>query len=243
MKDNKFNQWLAGLIDGDGNLGLASNKYPTCEITVHIRDEPLLRKIQNKFGGSVRKRSGVNAIRWRVTKKEHMQNLINSINGNIRNSVRLKQLYKVCDVWGIEVLPHEPLTLNNRWITGFFDGDGTINYYFYAKNRPQLFISISNKYKENLDELVDLFGGNIYYDKGGQGSFKWVITNQESHMKFYNYHKNNPSFSFKGHKIFLIKEFYVLYNQKAYSIADSSNMLYKAWLEFDKKWQTYNINS
>jgi len=239
-KARGFNQWLGGLIDGDGHFGVTEGKYTNCEITVHITDEPLLRKIQNKFGGSIRKRTGVNALRWRVSAKDKMSHLVNSVNGNIRNSVRINQFHRICGILGIDVLPNEELTLDNSWIMGFFDADGTINYYHYLNNRPQLFISISNKYKENLDHLIRLFGGSILYDKGGHGSFKWVITNEKFHMNFYNYHMSNPSYSLKGHKLFLIKEFYKLYNMKAYIKGDSC-MLYKSWLEFDKKWQVFNV--
>lgn len=237
--DKKWNQWLAGLIDGDGQFRLADKKHPLCEIIVHLDDEPMLRKLQNKLGGSITKRSGVNALRWRSTKKEVIIDLIQRVNGNIRNTVRVPQFHRICEVFNIEVLPNEKLTLDNSWISGFFDarGVGTINYY-EMNNRLQLFIGISNKHKINLDDLVKLYGGKIHFDKGGKGTFKWIINNEESHMIFYNYHFNNPCYSVKSKRIFLIKKFYELYNRKAYLISDS--FLYKAWLEFDKKWKSFD---
>ncbi len=48
----KFNQWLAGLIDGDGYLRVSKQGYTSCEITVGLEDEKMLIQIQNKFGGS-----------------------------------------------------------------------------------------------------------------------------------------------------------------------------------------------
>lgn len=57
----KFNQWLAGVVDGDGSLQVSSIGYTSCEITMGIADEPCLRYIQDKVGGSLKMRSGVKA--------------------------------------------------------------------------------------------------------------------------------------------------------------------------------------
>lgn len=47
-------------------------------------------------------------------------------------------------------------------------------------------------------------------------------------MNYYEYNKICPSRSFKGRRIFLIKEFYGLYNLKAYQKGDNDPLLYKA---------------
>lgn len=93
-KDLNFNQWLAGLIDGDGYLYVTKEGYSGCEITVALEDEKMLRIIQNKLGGSVKPRSGCKAVRYRLQNKPGMIELINRINGLIRNTVRIPQLYK-----------------------------------------------------------------------------------------------------------------------------------------------------
>lgn len=237
-EDIKFNQWLAGLIDGDGCFGITQKKYTNCEITVGIEDEKMLRLIQNKFGGSIKLRSGSNSIRYRLQNKDSMIKLVNSINGNIRNSKRLVQLYKICNLLNIEVINPIKLDINNSWISGYFDADGTINYY-YSKNssRPQLIISITNKYLIDIEPCKEILGGNIYFDKSQNGYFKWTISNEKYHMIFYNYIKNNPSRSYKGNRIFLIPLFYKNYNSKSYIKNDS--LLYKNWLKFDNKWKTY----
>jgi hypothetical protein len=58
---------------------------------------------------------------------------------------------------------------------GFFDADGTINFYPHFKNqihyRNQLTISVGNKHYQNLLSFKNRFGGNIYFDKGGSGKF------------------------------------------------------------------------
>lgn len=63
VKENYFNQWLAGLIDGDGSFQVSKKGFTSCEITVALHDEHMLRIIQNKLGGSIKPRSGVRAVR------------------------------------------------------------------------------------------------------------------------------------------------------------------------------------
>ena len=236
--NNKFNQWLAGLIDGDGCFGITQKKYTNCEITVGIEDEKMLRQIQNKYGGSIKLRSGSNSIRYRLQNRPQMINLINAVNGNIRHSKRLVQLAKVCNLLEIDLISPIPLNKDNSWLSGFFDADGTINYYYYNNNRPQLFISVTNKYLGDIQPFKDILGGEIYFDKSQNGYYKWVITNETNHNIFIEYIKNNPSRSFKGNRIFLIKKYYKLYNIKAY--LNNESLLYKNWSNFEKKWKSYS---
>jgi len=51
------------LIDGDGCLLVSKAGYSSCEITVALADERMLRIIQIKLGGAIKARSGVKAIR------------------------------------------------------------------------------------------------------------------------------------------------------------------------------------
>jgi hypothetical protein len=80
-KDIKFNQWLAGLIDGDGYLLVTKDGNTGCEITVGLEDERMLRIIQNKMGGNIKLRSGAKSVRYRLHNKIGMLDLINRING------------------------------------------------------------------------------------------------------------------------------------------------------------------
>lgn len=88
---NSFNEYLAGLIDGDGCLLLNSKNYASLEITMDISDEHALNKIKQKLGGSVKLRTGG----YRLHHKKGMLNLISRINGLIRNSKRASQLKKL----------------------------------------------------------------------------------------------------------------------------------------------------
>jgi ubiquinol-cytochrome c reductase cytochrome b subunit len=78
-----------------------------------LKDEHALAIIKNKLGGSIKLRSGVKALRYRLRNHTAMQNLVNRINGNIRHTSRLKQLEKVCLLLNIPIICPETITVNN----------------------------------------------------------------------------------------------------------------------------------
>ena len=233
--NDKFNQWLAGLIDGDGYLGVSKQGYTSCEITVALKDEKALQQIKQKFGGSVKLRSGINAVRYRLHNKEDMINLINAINGNIRNSKRLPQLHNVCSILNIDIINPIPLKKDNNWFIGFFDADGTITYSL-KNGYPQLTINVTNKLLVDIEHYKQFFNGNIYYDKAQNGYYKWSIQGKEDVLNFINYIKSNPSRTTKFNKLMLTPTFYELKELKAYK-APINSILHKAWLNFEYKWK------
>lgn len=58
--NNKFNEWLAGVIDCEGSIKLSKEGYASIEVVIETRDKACLYKIKNAFGGSIKLRSGVN---------------------------------------------------------------------------------------------------------------------------------------------------------------------------------------
>lgn len=234
LQNDSFNQWLAGLIDGDGSLGVSKAGYTSLEITVALADEKALHLIKNKFGGTVKLRSGVKAVRYRLHNKKGMINLINNINGNIRNSKRLLQLHNVCSILNIPVINPIPLDENNSWFSGFFDADGTIGFYL-KKGIPQLTISVTNKYLIDVQPYKDVLKGNIYYDKSQNGYYKWSIQGKDDIYNFINYIKKHPSKTTKFNKILLCDTYYDLIKKKAYK-APINSTNNKTWINFVNLW-------
>lgn len=228
-----WNQWLAGLIDGDGCFLVSKFGYTSCEITMSIEDERALLEIKQKVGGSVKIRAGLNALRYRLHHKAGMIDLVTRINGYIRNSVRLKQLELVCKTLNIPL--KEPFELDklNGWFSGFFDADGTVTYSI-KNGYPQLTISVTNKLKENVQHFEKNFLGKVYFDKGGYGSYKWSIQSKKDIEFFIDYVKNCPTRSHKKQRLFLIPKYYKLKNLKAY---EQASILNKAWLIFTEDWK------
>jgi len=234
-KHFRLKQWLAGLIDGDGCFSLSKKGYASLEITMDIRDEWALQTVKNIYGGSIKLRSGVSALRYRLHNKEGLLKLINDVNGHIRNPIRLIQLNYICVKYDITLNYPNKLTVDNGWLSGFFDADGTITI---NSCNWQLSISAGQKTSEILTPLVELFGGYVYIDRGGHGSFKWYLTKKEDILNLINYFKKYPSRSAKKNRLHLIPKFYELKAMKAH-IAPSGSLLSKSWDTFMNKWNNY----
>lgn len=242
--DNHFSKWLAGVIDGDGCFLVSKAGYSSCEITMHVYDEPLLMRIKQELGGSVKPRAGLNAVRYRLHNTQGMKKLVSIINGQIRNTVRTAQLQKVCSALGVAYIPPQPLEFNSTWYAGFFDADGTITYSMKeygtgGLKRPQLNISVSNKNKVDLQMFLERFGGSIYFDKASD-THKWYISSKEDIDCFCFYAKETKHVrSVKLHRLFLVPKYYALVQLKAFS-PNSSPSLQKAWKQFEKSWNAYH---
>ena len=183
---------------------LSKKGYASLEITMGIRDSHCLYQVKQKFNGSLKLRSGVKAIRYRLHHKSGLLLLINSVNGLIRNPNRMVQLNKICDKYNINFIYPKPLTYNNGWLSGFFDADGTVSI---NRSNYQLSISISQKDPYLLAPLIDLYGGKVYIDNS---SFKWYVTRKELIFKLLEYFKKYPSRSAKNSRLHLIPRFYEL---------------------------------
>jgi hypothetical protein len=110
---NRFNEWLGGLIDGDGCFLLSKKGYASLEIVVELRDKRCLYRIKQEFGGAVQLRAGDNHLRYRLHNRSGLLKLIDAVNGNIRNPVRLFQLNKVCAKYDIILRYAPPLSYRN----------------------------------------------------------------------------------------------------------------------------------
>ena len=235
-QSKKWNQWLAGLIDGVGSLFMDKKGYVSLEITMDLRDEHALYIVKNVYGGSVKLVSGINALRYRLRHKQGFIALVTDVNGEIRNSYRLMQLNKICLKYGITIIYPEKLTYQNGWLSGFFDADGSISL---NKYNGQLSISLSQKYNEILQPLIDIYGGSVYIDRTNN-SFKWYVSNNENILKLIEYFKCYPLKSMKKDRLHLIPRLYELKKLGANNTSEENNpMLVKSWKLFTNRWDKY----
>ncbi len=235
---NSWNEWLAGLIDGDGSFNLSKKGYASLEITMDIRDSHCLHQVKQKFGGSIKLRSGAKAMRYRLHHKSGLLSLIHSVNGLIRNPNRMVQLEKICNAYDIIFIYPKPLIFSSGWLAGFFDADGTVTI---NKSNNQLSISIGQKTPYLLEPLVDLYGGHVYLDGSSRRCFQWYVTDKDSIFKVINYFKEYPSRSAKNSRLHLIPKFYELKSLKAHKATEGS-ILYKSWTIFFNKWSSYDLD-
>lgn len=203
-KDKKnaqlFAHWLAGLIDTDGCFLVSKAGYTSCEITVGEKEWQTLALIKHKLGGSIKKRSNVKALRWRLHNVDGMINLVNMVNGNLLLYQRKFQLSKVCNQLEIggHVLsknvffPNQNLC-NTAWLAGFFEGEGNFHL---NKTTYQLSITLSQKDKSLLDEIARFMGGNVFYDKSWNG-WLYAASHKNDIAVWIKYFTKHPLISWK----------------------------------------------
>jgi hypothetical protein len=235
-KDNeeRFNEWLAGFIDGDGCFLLSKKGYASLEIVTQLRDKKCLYLIKQKFGGSVKLYSGDNYLRYRLHHKEGLLNLINKVNSLLQNPIRILQLGKICEIYSIELKDPKPLTYYNGWLAGFFDTDGSI---YLSETSGQIFITATQKNRFILEALVELYGGTIY-PMVKQEAFKWTCFKKKEVLSLVNdYFKINPCRSEKIMRINIVNKFYELRKLHAHSASPNSD-LGKAWKHYLIQWNS-----
>jgi len=234
LKNDKFNEWLAGLIDGDGCFLLSKKGYASLEIVAQLRDKQCLYLIKQKYGGAVKLHAGDNYLRYRLHHKAGLLNLINGVNGLIRNPTKIIQLGKICEKYEIELKDPIPLTYYSGWFAGFFDSDGSI---YLNDKSGQVFVTASQKNRFLLDVLVKLYGGQIY-TAVKQDAFKWTCYKKKEILYLVNdYFKVNPCKSAKYTILIMANKFYELRQLHAHSASPNSD-LGKAWKHFLIKWNS-----
>lgn len=231
--DNPFNEWLSGLIDGNGSFILTKEGYAYFKITMDIRDKKALYDIKQKFGGSIKAVANANALKYKLKHKKGLISLINNINGKIRNPVRLLQMNKLCVKYGIVLKYSNCLTFNNGWLSGFIDSDGSI---YYNEKLGQVYISITQKNKYILEPLIKLYGGTIDILNPKVEAFKYIIYRKSE--LFYlidQYFINYPLKTDKMKRLNLIKQFYSVRIHTDSRDIDKFN----EWIAFKDKWDKY----
>jgi hypothetical protein len=225
-KHRRWCQWLAGLIDGDGCfLEESKQGYTSLEITVSSKDEAILSQIQNKYGGSLKPRAGLNAVRYRLHNKEGILHLCLDVNGFIRHPIRFAQFEKVCDKLSLEVKSPDTLHAKHGWFAGMFDADGCITLNLshndcvvsFANENPQITISVTQKYKEIVNVFFMVFGGSVYLDKSQNGYWTWAVQSKSDILTMIDYFKGFPCRkNSRRQKMFMVPKVYILLQLKAH---------------------------
>lgn len=239
----EFKQWFAGITDGAGSLCVNKNGEVNYEITLPFTDERTLRIIQNKFGGSIKARSGVKSVRYRTKNKETVTKIIHCLNGLTLNNIRLSQLNKACLALNIPIKEPIKPSYDSAYLAGLLDSDGYLNLYFNQKDvnfNYHLTISILSKSRCNLEFILEMIGGHIYYEKSQNGIYFWKANSKLLHLKLYDYFSKFPPKTIKKHKTYLIKEFHFLNDLKCYRNTDKLSMEFKMWKNFISKWENKN---
>ena len=237
LNNLKIRQWIAGVIDGDGNFHISKKGYVEFSVVMEARDIACLYKLKQRYGGSVKATSHARAVRFRLHHMAGIQQVISDVNGLILNPVRYLQLKKVCSIYNIDVLPTVTLEYNSAYLSGLFDSDGSV---YYNQKSMQVFITVSQKGRELLDKLVPVYGGVVRSSNKNASAFKWTVSKKIDNLSLIdNYFHWNNCVSAKNKKFGLVKQFYYLSSIGALNVPKDS-VLGKSFTQFVDRWEATN---
>lgn len=236
-KDLAFREWLAGLIDGDGRFTINKQGLnPRFQITMDARDENVLRLLQSRYRGIVRKISNGYSVKYKLINRKGIMALLEDINGLIRNPARLLQMSKLCRRFGMELKDYKKkINFDNGWFSGFLDSDGSIHY---KESTGQVLISVTQKNKYLLDLLANTYGGKVDVCHSRKDEFQYSIyKKKELYRLIDQYFNKYPLKTIKMKRINLIKKYYwvkLTDKNKEYSPENINE-----WAKFKDKWDNF----
>jgi hypothetical protein len=165
--------FLAGLIDGDGHFVIYKHTG-ALEIAGSLSDRPLFEQLLDRFGGSIGQTTRL-GIRYRLNSRNSKKGratfieLVEGLNGHVRNTLRVAQFKKLCKVLSIVYKPSGALTMEDGYIAGFFCADGTITMNAIssrAKNIPTFLTrKASGKIVKKASDTKALTNTAFYVDQ------------------------------------------------------------------------------
>jgi hypothetical protein len=243
------NEWLAGVIDGDGNFDVRTlnnrRVLKAIRVKLAVRDAKITYRIRNLLNVGRIKLVGPNLIQYIVSDKAGMTTLINKINGHIR--IKVPGMIQACDSLGLTYVPASPkVPRNSSYLAGLLDTDGSLvlNYpgnridmaFEFSQNEYTLALDLSEVI-EGISPAVRTFEkknqtvGKIFY------SIRFVYDNV-SHMEpIYNYFKTHRCYSdFKFYRAMKIKRFLEL---RAFKYHPTDSVEFKLYNDFLKDFYTH----
>lgn len=249
-KNKAFFQWLAGIIDGDGNFDMRNLNsiltLKTIRIKLHNRDIRILTRIQDTLHvGKIWTDKKKPYSRYNVSTKKDMEFLVNKLNGLIR--IKVDGFKKACDYLGITYIeanyiiePYDP------YFAGLVDTDGTIIYNYNA-NRIECNLEFKcndHTKKLNFDNVIPYYKpSKSFRIKKNTGrtkqyysiAFKYQTVN--GMLFLYDYFTKNRLYSdFKYYRVLKIKQFI---NIRQFQKYPKGSPEFQVYSNFIIKWIQY----
>jgi hypothetical protein len=220
-RDEQFFNWLAGVIDGDGNFDIRKINsklvLKSIRIKLHNRDIRILTRILNFLHrGRIRSDKNKPHSIYIVSTQEDMLFLINKLNGLIR--IKIDGFKKACDYFGLNFIePNYNIQPNDPYFAGLVDTDGTI-VFNYNCNRIECNLEFKyNDYtkKLNFDNVIPYYKPNKllrkHKNKDSDKNFDSIAFKYQTvkgMVYLYDYFMKNRLYSdFKFYRVTKIKEF------------------------------------
>lgn len=180
----------------------------------------MLQEIKQKIAGSVKARAGMKAVRLRVGWRSSLQNLVERINGYLRNSVPWLLYVSLCEHLAFQPQKASDLTWLSAYTAGLFNADGSISIsvakpsakhtiipadegkrlgLMHAGEKHQLTLMITSRYQETLMMIPKAFGfGKIVKPKINVNSrhanqmYDWYFRSHQDVQAWLNYTRLHP---------------------------------------------------
>lgn len=242
--EDKFYQWLAGIIDGDGNFDIRKNKsnmpyLHAIRIKLHDRDVRILTRIQNKLNmGRIRSDKHKPYSMFIVSTKQDMSELVKKLNGLIR--LKADSFKKACELYDINYIePNYVIQPYDPYFSGLVDTDGSIVFNFPG-NRIECNLEFQyNSYtsKLNLDNVIPNYKPYILRRKHSSkqtnltySSISFKFQTVKGMIPLYDYFMVNRLYSdLKFYRVSQIKRFIDI---RGYSSSDFESVEYKIYSDF-----------
>jgi len=269
--DSKWNQWFAGLTDGDGCFYINKNeKTVSYELTTHITDARVLYTIKNRLkAGSVKLRSGNHSIRYRVKQKTVVLDIVKRLNGLLRNPIRMAQLECVCEIYSVEYLtPCLFILKDDAYLSGLIDSDGSftisvshssaknsqisgvegrITRLIQAKGHNQISLKITSSHKTYLEMIQNSYGYGMVYSEKANAKNK--NPKDKYHWTIKSYGDFQILYEYvKMNPLKTVKMhrmrlalLYFKYKTLKYHLKPDSSVEAKIWAKFAKSWYKYSF--
>jgi hypothetical protein len=244
LSSKKFNAWLAGVIDGDGNFDIRKEEKKlvlrAIRIKFHIRDIKILKIIQNHLHfGRIKHLNNNTYCIYIISTKKEMTIVINLINGLIR--LKVDSFKKACDSLNINFIePNYTLEPYDPYFSGLIDTDGSI-VLNYPGNRIECNLELQeNQYSKKLilDNVIPNYKPSIILrEKKNQSkkktlksiSFKYQTVNGMIHL--YDFFMINRLYcDLKFYRISKIKRFLEIRHYQKYPYESIEFKLYSEFL-------------
>ncbi len=252
-KNEKFIQWFAGILDGNGNFDL--RKHPVhkhlilkaIRIKIHIRDIRILTRIKDFLHiGIIRYDKKKPYVTYSISVKNHMESVITLVNGLIL--IKVEKFKKACIYFNINFKEgNYIISPLNHYFAGLIDSEGSI-VFNYVSNRIECALEL--KYTIYTKKLIfDYVIPNykpyislrekIITGKPGKKYksilFKYQNVNEMIFL-YSAFMKMRLYCDFKFYRVTLIKKFLLI---RHYKNSDNQSLEFKIYKDFVLQWVKY----
>lgn len=268
--NEKWNQWFAGITDGDGCFYINRRENNVSfEITTHTAEGRTLYNIKNMLkAGEVRLRSGNNSVRYRIKQKAVIVEIVERLNGKIYNPTRVAQLKDVCNMYNIQyITPPTFICQEDAYLSGLIESDGSfvisvtnssaadsqisgvagrITRLANARGYSEISLKVTSSHQNYLNLIKDSYNyGSVYIEKAN-------IMNKNPNDKYHWTIKSYDDFQrlyeylkknpLKTVKMhrFRLSLLYFKYKSLDYHLKPVGTIESKVWTKFSNSWYKYS---